>query len=210
MKLSDFDFDLPEALIATRPAVPRSSARLLVAQGGAISDHHVTDLPGWLRPGDRLVLNDTKVIPARLTGLRHRDSAQGTTQARIDVTLLEPRSDGTWVALIKPLKKLKIGETVVFSDRFSAVLKNVADGQGQLRFDLSGDDFDAELDRSGAMPLPPYIAAKRPADGRDMNDYQTVFARNKGAVAAPTASLHFDQAMLDTLMSKGVDISYVT
>jgi S-adenosylmethionine:tRNA ribosyltransferase-isomerase len=210
MKLSDFDFDLPEGLIATRPAVPRTSARLLVAQGAMLHDQTVTDLPDWLRPGDRLVLNDTRVIPARLSGLRHRDSAQGPVQARIEATLLEPRADGTWAALIKPLKKLKIGETVIFSADLHATLDGVADGQGHLRFNCAGDDFDVALNAAGAMPLPPYIAAKRPADAQDMTDYQTVFARNKGAVAAPTASLHFDEALLAQLATKGIDFTHVT
>ena len=210
MKLSDFDFDLPEELIATRPANPRSSARLLVAAGDQLHDRRVTDLTDWLRPGDRLVLNDTRVIPARLSGLRHRASAQGAVQAKIEVTLLEPRGDGTWSALIKPLRKLKIGEEVVFSDDLRATLEAVEDGQGHLRFNCTGDDFDAALNAAGAMPLPPYIAAKRAADAQDMTDYQTVFARHAGAVAAPTASLHFDEALLGALAAKGVTFSHVT
>ena len=210
MKLSDFDFDLPEELIATRPANPRSSARLLVAAGDQLHDRRVTDLTDWLRPGDRLVLNDTRVIPARLSGLRHRASAQGAVQAKIEITLLEPRGDGTWSALIKPLRKLKIGEEVVFSDDLRATLKAVEDGQGHLRFNCTGDDFDAALNAAGAMPLPPYIAAKRAADAQDMTDYQTVFARHAGAVAAPTASLHFDEALLAALAAKGVTFSHVT
>ena len=210
MKLSDFDFDLPETLIATRPAVPRSSARMLVAQGDDLHDGHVTDLTTWLRAGDLLVLNDTKVIPTRLTGQRVRDSTQGRVQARIEVTLLEPRADGTWAALIKPLRKLKIGETVVFSADLSATLDGVADGQGHLRFNCTGDAFDVALNAAGAMPLPPYIAAKRPADARDLTDYQTVFARRAGAVAAPTASLHFDTGLLVALAAKGVRVTHVT
>ncbi|MGH1413071.1 MAG: tRNA preQ1(34) S-adenosylmethionine ribosyltransferase-isomerase QueA [Pelagimonas sp.] len=210
MKLSDFDFDLPEDLIATRPAKPRSSARLLVADGAALHDQVVTDLVGWLRPGDRLVLNDTRVIPARLAGLRKRDTAQGPTEAKIEVTLLEPRADGSWAALVKPLKKLKEGEEVRFSDDLSATLEAKEDGQGRLRFNLTGDDFDAALNAAGAMPLPPYIAAKRPADAQDHEDYQTVWARNTGAVAAPTASLHFDDALLDTLRTRGIGFSHVT
>ncbi|MEM8760642.1 MAG: tRNA preQ1(34) S-adenosylmethionine ribosyltransferase-isomerase QueA [Pseudomonadota bacterium] len=210
MKLSDFDFDLPERLIATRPAVPRTSARLLVAEGDAITDAVVSDITHFLRPGDRLVLNDTRVIPARLTGLRHRLSAQGETQAKIEVTLLEPRADGTWAALIKPLKKLKPGEEVIFSADLRATLQGVDDGQGHLAFNLSGDDFDAALNAAGAMPLPPYIAAKRPADAQDLTDYQTVFARNSGAVAAPTASLHFDDALLQRIAEYGVDFTHVT
>jgi S-adenosylmethionine:tRNA ribosyltransferase-isomerase len=210
MKLSDFDFDLPERLIATRPAVPRSSARLLVAEGDTIHDQHVTDLVDWLRPGDRLVLNDTRVIPARLFGVRNRDSAQGAVTAKIEVTLLEPRGDGTWAALIKPLRKVKIGEVVVFSDALSATLEGTDEGQGHLRFNCTGDDFDAALNAAGAMPLPPYIAAKRPADAQDKTDYQTVWAKNKGAVAAPTASLHFDEPLLKALAEKGVTFTYVT
>jgi len=210
MKLSDFDFDLPDDLIATRPANPRSSARLLVADGDVLHDGSVTDLVDWLRPGDRLVLNDTKVIPARLSGLRHRNSAQGAVAAKIEVTLLEPRADGCWSALLKPLKKIKIGEDVVFGDGFSATLEATEDGQGHLRFNLAGDDFDAALALAGAMPLPPYIAAKRPADAQDKQDYQTVWARNSGAVAAPTASLHFDEALLAGLAAKGVAFTHVT
>ena len=210
MKLSDFDFDLPESLIATRPASPRSSARLLVAQGDAITDAHVGDLPDWLRPGDRLVLNDTRVIPARLSGLRHRSGAQGDTAARIEVTLLEPRADGTWAALLKPLKKIRVGEEIAFAEGFSATLDAVAEGQGMLRFNLAGEDFDAALAEAGAMPLPPYIAAKRPADDQDKTDYQTVWAKHAGAVAAPTASLHFDAGLLAALQARGVEFTHVT
>ncbi|WP_299297571.1 tRNA preQ1(34) S-adenosylmethionine ribosyltransferase-isomerase QueA [uncultured Tateyamaria sp.] len=210
MQLSDFDFHLPEDLIATRPASPRSSARLLVANGKATHDQVVTDLVDWLRTGDLLVLNDTRVIPARLFGTRARTSTQGDTTAKIEVTLLEPRADGTWAALVKPLKKVKIGETVRFSDELSATLTGVTDGQGLLQFNLSGDDFDAALNAAGAMPLPPYIAAKRPADAQDKTDYQTIWARNAGAVAAPTASLHFDDALMQALDARGVQVTYVT
>ncbi|MFV1440552.1 MULTISPECIES: tRNA preQ1(34) S-adenosylmethionine ribosyltransferase-isomerase QueA [unclassified Phaeobacter] len=210
MKLSDFDFDLPDDRIATRPAVPRSSARLLVAEGDSICDARVANLGQWLRPGDRLVLNDTKVIPARLSGLRHRDTAQGPMAAKVEVTLLDPGADGSWAALLKPLKKVKPGEEIVFSEALSATLERVEDGQGYLTFNLSGTDFDAALAEAGAMPLPPYIAAKRPADEQDKTDYQTVWARNSGAVAAPTASLHFDEALLAELKAMGVEISYVT
>ncbi|MEO1106380.1 MAG: tRNA preQ1(34) S-adenosylmethionine ribosyltransferase-isomerase QueA [Pseudomonadota bacterium] len=210
MKLSDFDFHLPEDLIATRPANPRSSARLLVAQGDRVTDSHVFDLPDWLQPGDRLVLNDTRVIPARLSGRRHRNSAQGSVSAAIEATLLEPQSDGCWTALVKPLKKVKPGEDIVFSDDLSAVLDRVEDGQAFLRFNLTGDDFDAALEQAGAMPLPPYIAAKRPADEQDKTDYQTIWAQNAGAVAAPTASLHFDDALMQALAARGVTFSHVT
>lgn len=210
MKLADFDFDLPDHLIATRPAAPRPSARLLVAAANTITDAYVRDLPGWLRPGDRLVLNDTAVIPARLSGQRHRNSAQGPVSAKIEVTLLEPGPEGLWAALIKPLRKINPGEDIRFSDDLSATLERVEDGQAVVRFNLTGDDFDTALAKVGAMPLPPYIAARRPADAQDNIDYQTVFARNPGAVAAPTASLHFDAALLDQIRAMGVDITYVT
>ena len=210
MKLSDFDFDLPDDLIATRPARPRTSARMLVVRGDDMQDRTVADLPDVLRAGDRLVLNDTKVIPARLFGLRHRDSAQGPVSAKIEVTLLEPQAGGDWMALLKPLKKLKIGEDVVFSDALSATLIDKPEGTAILRFNLTGDDFDAALAKAGAMPLPPYIAAKRPADAQDKQDYQTVFARHKGAVAAPTASLHFDDELLARIAAKGVEFTHVT
>ena len=210
MKLSDFDFELPEHLIAERPASPRSSARMLVSEGGEITDAHVTDLVKWLRPGDRLVLNDTAVIPARLSGFRSRKGEQGNTQARMEVTLLEPQGDGTWLALIKPLKKIKLGEVIQFTPELSAELAGVQDGQAILSFNLQGQDFDAALAQAGEMPLPPYIAARRAADSRDKTDYQTVFARTPGAVAAPTASLHFDTALLDRLRDMGVAFTYVT
>ncbi|QIE44620.1 tRNA preQ1(34) S-adenosylmethionine ribosyltransferase-isomerase QueA [Pseudohalocynthiibacter aestuariivivens] len=211
MKLSDFDFDLPETLIATRPARPRSAARLLIAEGDQITDANVFDLPEWLRPGDRLVLNDTRVIPARLSGIRRRSGAAGETEARIEVTLLEPQAEaGAWRAMIKPLKKLSEGEQVVFGAGLSATLLAKIDGQGVLQFNLTGENFDAALAEAGAMPLPPYIAAKRPADAQDTTDYQTVWARHAGAVAAPTASLHFDAELLDALQARGVTMSHVT
>ena len=206
MKLSDFDFDLPEELIAVRPARPRSSARLLVAGPDSIDDAHVFDLPSWLRPGDRLVLNDTKVIPARLTGTRHRDG----NAARIEATLLEPQPGGTWSALLKPLKKVRDGEVIVFSDTLTATVEGRADGQAVLRFNLAGDDFDAALDAAGQMPLPPYIAARRAADEADRTDYQTLWAKNSGAVAAPTASLHFDEGVMAALAERGVETTRVT
>ncbi|MCG6883418.1 MAG: tRNA preQ1(34) S-adenosylmethionine ribosyltransferase-isomerase QueA [Silicimonas sp.] len=210
MKLSDFDFDLPERLIATRPARPRSSSRLLVATPDRMTDARTIDLPDFLRPGDRLVLNDTKVIPARLSGTRRRSGAAGETEARIEVTLLEPLADGTWSALLKPLKKVRDGEALDFGAGLTAVLEGRAEGAGRLRFNLEGEDFDTALAEAGAMPLPPYIEGRRPADARDRQDYQTIWARASGAVAAPTASLHFDDALLAALDARGVTRSFVT
>jgi S-adenosylmethionine:tRNA ribosyltransferase-isomerase len=205
MKLSDFDFDLPEDLIATRPAKPRPSARLLLAEGDAISDRRVLDLLDILHPGDRLVLNNTKVLPARLFGTRQR----GDALAKIEITLLEPRPTG-WRALAKPLRKVQPGEVIRFSDRLSATVAKKSETDLVLAFDLTGADFDAALAEAGVMPLPPYIAAKRAADDQDRTDYQTVFARHSGAVAAPTASLHFDEDLLRALAAKGVEFSEVT
>ncbi len=210
MKLSDFDFDLPERLIATRPARPRSSSRLLVATPDGLTDAVSRDLPSYLNPGDRLVLNDTKVIPARLSGTRSRSGDAGETSARIEATLLEPQADGTWGALLKPLKKVRDGETVVFSPDLAAEVVDRADGTARLRFNLSGDDFDAALAEAGAMPLPPYIESRRKADEQDREDYQTVWARETGAVAAPTASLHFDDALLAAVKARGIDMTFVT
>jgi S-adenosylmethionine:tRNA ribosyltransferase-isomerase len=205
MKLSDFDFDLPESLIATRPARPRTSARLLLAEGDRISDRRVSDLTDILRPGDRLVLNNTKVLPARLFGTRQR----GEAVAKVEITILEPRPTG-WRALAKPLRKVNPGEVIRFSDRLSATVADKSDTGLTLAFDLTGDDFDAALAEAGVMPLPPYIAAKRAADDQDRTDYQTVFARHTGAVAAPTASLHFDEDLLQRLAAKGVTFTEVT
>ncbi|MBV7409773.1 tRNA preQ1(34) S-adenosylmethionine ribosyltransferase-isomerase QueA [Maritimibacter sp. DP1N21-5] len=206
-RLSDYDFDLPEDLIATRPARPRSSARLLVATATAIHDRTVTDLVDWLRPGDRLVLNDTRVIPARLEGLRRR----GEAEARIEVTLLEPdAAPGAWRALVKPLRKVADGEEIVFAAGLSARVLRREEGQAVLAFNRQGPDFDTALVAAGRMPLPPYIEAKRKADAEDLRDYQTVWARNAGAVAAPTASLHFDEDLLSALAIRGVDTTHVT
>ncbi len=205
MKLDDFDFDLPESLIATRPARPRTHARLLLAEGDRISDKHVFDLTLILRPGDRLVLNNTKVIPARLFGTRQR----GEAVAKVEITLLEPQPKG-WRALAKPLRKVNEGEVIRFSDRLSATVAAKSETDLTLAFDLTGDDFDAALAEAGVMPLPPYIAAKRAADDQDRTDYQTVFARHAGAVAAPTASLHFDEPLLRALAARGVDFTEVT
>ncbi|MGP3723691.1 tRNA preQ1(34) S-adenosylmethionine ribosyltransferase-isomerase QueA [Cereibacter sphaeroides] len=206
MQLSDFDFDLPERLIATRPARPRTAARLLLAEGDRIEDRHVRDLVGIFRPGDRLVLNNTRVIPARLTGTRTR----GEAEARVEVTLMEPAAAGGWRAMAKPLRKLQPGETIRFSDALSAEVAEKGETDLRLVFDRAGAAFDAALAEAGAMPLPPYIAARRAPDAQDDEDYQTVFARHAGAVAAPTASLHFDRPLLEALAARGVGFTEVT
>ncbi|MDG0985649.1 MAG: S-adenosylmethionine:tRNA ribosyltransferase-isomerase, partial [Planktomarina sp.] len=210
MKLSDFDFDLPQERIAIRPMSPRGDAKLLVSQAGQIEDAFVRDLCRYFRPGDRLVLNDTKVIPARLSGLRARQSAQGRVEAKIEVTLLEPQASGRWKALIKPLRKLAVGEEILFASGLSAHCVEKTDTEALLDFSAQGAELDAALDVSGQMPLPPYIASKRAADAQDKSDYQTLWAKHRGAVAAPTASLHLDAAALAALQGHGVSLSYVT
>lgn len=210
MKLSDFDFNLPEHLIATRPAQPRTAARLLYATEDSTSDLYVSDLKSLLRPGDRLVLNDTRVIPARLFGERIRHSDHGETRAAIEVTLLAPSPSGNWRALARPSKRVRVGEIIVFGDDLSAVVVAKPEAELELEFNLKGEEFDRVLEHVGNMPLPPYIAAMRPVDAQDRSDYQTVFARVRGAVAAPTASLHFDQELLDDLSEMGVGQTKVT
>ena len=206
MKLDDFDFFLPEALIATRPAHPRPSARLLLAEGDKITDGHVYDLEHILRAGDMLVLNNTRVIPAQLHGTR----ARGDVAAKVDITLMAPDPQGHWRAMARPLRKLGLGDQIDFGHDLRAEVIAKSDEDCHLQFNLTGDAFDAALARAGQMPLPPYIAAKRKTDAQDLTDYQTVFARHSGAVAAPTASLHFDLPLLERLAAKGVLFTEVT
>ena len=211
MLLSDFDFELPEELIAIRPASPRSSARLLMARGDKIDDKLVSDLPKFLKPGDRLVLNDTKVLPVRMSGVRNRlFDGNKIASANIEVTLLTKKKQRTWDALIKPLRRMKLGEKIIFDKSFHAKLIDKTDGQAVLQFNIEGTEFMKRLENLGIMPLPPYIASKRPADERDNVDYQSVFARNSGSVAAPTASLHFDHDLLVEIDKIGVETSFVT
>ncbi len=210
LSLDDFDFDLPDDLIALRPARPRRASRLLVAHGSEILDSQFADLPDWLEPGDLLVFNDTKVIPARLEGERRRETRHGSGTAAIEVTLLSPDTVGDWTALAKPAKRLTAGDAVTFSDALSAQVLDRQGGEVRLRFNLDGDRFGAALEAAGKVPLPPYIASRRAADMQDRTDYQTVFARVPGAVAAPTASLHFDDTVLGALSTKGIKSTFVT
>lgn len=204
MHLSDFDFHLPEELIALRPVKPRPASRLLRVNGSLLEDRHVHELPQLLRPGDMLVFNNTKVLPTRLRGVRKRDSSDGSGVAKIEATLIERQSKNQWMALAKPAKRLKIGDTIVFSDSLSAHVVARDQARASLQFELSGSQLDAAIIRVGDMPLPPYIAAKRPPDAQDLEDYQTFFASRTGAVAAPTASLHFDQSLMDGLQDAGI------
>lgn len=212
MHLDDFDYPLPEHLIATRPMVPRRAARLLVAEGGGLRDLTVGDLPDVLRPGDRLVVNDTRVLPARLTGIRRRATRDGSGTAQVEVTLLQPVAGGAgadWRALARPLRRLAAGDVINFGALGAEVLGR-GEADAVLRFDRTGDAFEAALAEAGQMPLPPYIAARRAPDTQDRADYQTVFAARPGAVAAPTASLHFDAGLMAALAARGVALSRVT
>ncbi len=218
MRTDLFDFHLPEALIALRPASPRDAARLLVVDGDgsdALADKVMTDLPALLQPGDALVLNDTRVIPAALKGTRTR----GEVSAQVSVTLAERLDDARWQVLARPAKRLDVGDRIKFGEsgnvcRLGALDATVeakgTEGQVTLAFDLSGAALHDSIEALGAMPLPPYIAARRPADQQDRSDYQTMFAREEGAVAAPTAGLHFTDALIKALDARGVLRHFVT
>ncbi len=202
MKVVDFDFDLPSEFIAQRPAVPRDSARLL-AVAGELRDFTMRDLPGLLRPGDLMVFNDTRVIPARLDGRRG--------QARIEATLIRQVAADTWNALARPARRLAVGDTVNFGGGMVARVEAKGEaGQVTLLFDRAGADLMAALEATGAMPLPPYIKRDGQADARDRADYQTMFARRDGAVAAPTAALHFTPALMSGLAERGVGSVFLT
>ena len=203
MALSDYDFVLPEELIALRPVRPRPASRMLVADTGGEHDAHVSDLPDWLRPGDMLVFNDTRVIPARLFGTRHRVTSDGSGVAKVEVTLIQRNSAVEWTALARPAKRLAPGDELRFGG-LGARLISREGGEVRLGFDQSGPALDAAIAKAGVMPLPPYIAQRRAADAQDAEDYQTVFADKPGAVAAPTASLHFDDELLERLELRGV------
>ncbi len=217
MRLADFDFDLPADLIALRPCRPRDAARLMVVgPTGELSDRGVADLPALVGPGDALVFNDTRVIAARLGGVR----ARGESRARIEATLLRRLSPSRWTALAKPAKRLAAGDRIAFGEgderacflgRLDATVAGRGDGgEVALEFDLAGPDLDLAIAERGGMPLPPYIATRRAADDRDRDDYQTVFARIDGSVAAPTAGLHFTRELLARVRARGVSTHFVT
>ncbi|WP_077146458.1 tRNA preQ1(34) S-adenosylmethionine ribosyltransferase-isomerase QueA [Sphingopyxis sp. KK2] len=206
MRVDAFDFDLPNARIALRPSRPRDAARMLVVERGAMADRGVRDLPSLLRAGDCLVFNDTRVIPAQLEGRRgvRQDDAQSASGARIGATLHKRIDLRRWQAFIRNAKRLRVGETVEFASGVTALAEErLADGSFILAF--GGDEpVELLLERAGTMPLPPYIAGKRPTDEADRSDYQTMFAREDGAVAAPTAALHFTPDLLAALDAAGV------
>ncbi|MBY3621796.1 tRNA preQ1(34) S-adenosylmethionine ribosyltransferase-isomerase QueA [Acinetobacter sp. CUI P1] len=202
MNVDAYDFHLPEELIAQTPLSDRSSSRLLLVnkEDGELAHRHFTDIINYFRPGDTLVLNDTRVIPARLFGVKE------DTGAKAEVLLLKNLGEDRWEALVKPGKKLKTGAVVIFSDELRAVIEDEADMGGRtLRFIYQGI-FQEILDRLGTMPLPPYI--KETLDDRER--YQTVYAKHEGSAAAPTAGLHFTKELLEQIEAKGVNIAYIT
>lgn len=219
MRVDLFDFDLPDERIALRPAEPRDSARLLVVDPNGqpvLSDHRVFDLPSFLRAGDALVFNDTKVIPAQLEGIRHREGAGGQ---QVSATLHMRIGANKWKAFAKPGKRIKEGDRIAFGHggqscmigSLDATVEEKGDaGEVTLAFDLSGPALDEAIAGVGHIPLPPYIAAKRPEDERDRADYQTIYAREEGAVAAPTAGLHFTPGLFEALDMAGIERHFVT
>ncbi len=219
MKVFDFDFDLPESAIALRPAEPRDAARMLVVRPGAepeFEDRIVRDLPDLLEPGDALVVNDTRVIPAQLFGVR---VGRGEANPRIETTLHKRVDAQTWLAFARPGKKLEEGDRIRFGGEgnvcfLGELTARVAEkreaGEIVLAFDMSGPVLDEAIASLGAMPLPPYIAGRRAADERDRSDYQTMFAQIEGAVAAPTAGLHFTPAVVARLKERGIALYHVT
>ena len=218
MQTDLFDFDLPPERIALRPIVPRDAASLLIVRPGgspSIEDRRVRDLPGLLRPGDAIVVNDTKVIPARLSGRR---IGRGEAQPAIEATLHQRLDGSRWRAFVKPAKRLIVGDTirfgtegeVCFLGQLDATVETKTEGEVTLAFAFHGAVLDQALDERGTMPLPPYIAARRETDARDRDDYQTMFAAYEGAVAAPTAGLHFTPALVEALRERGVTLHRVT
>jgi S-adenosylmethionine:tRNA ribosyltransferase-isomerase len=196
MRVDLFDFDLPAELIALRPAKPRDSARLLLVDGEDISDKAVLDLPNLLRPADTLVFNDTRVIPAQLEGRRG--------EARIGATLHKREGPRDWWAFVRNAKRLRVGDVVEFGNGVHATVAD-RDEEGAVLLHFEGEDpVEILLERAGRMPLPPYIASRRPADQQDRDDYQTMFAREEGAVAAPTAALHFTPTLIEQLEENGI------
>jgi S-adenosylmethionine:tRNA ribosyltransferase-isomerase len=210
MQVADFDFELPEELIALRPAVPRDASRLLLVRENGVREHcMVRDLPELLGAGDMLVVNDTKVIAARLRGLRaSRDEFGGG--AKIEILLLKHIAPNAFTALARPAKRLRVGDRVAFKTVSGVVKARGEGGEVELLFDRGGRDLLSAIDQEGETPLPPYIAGKRAADTRDIVDYQTTYASRPGSVAAPTAGLHFTPELLAHLAAKGIARASVT
>jgi S-adenosylmethionine:tRNA ribosyltransferase-isomerase len=216
MRTDLFDFELPPGRIALRPASPRDSARMLVVRDGDFDDRAVRELPQLLEPGDQVVVNDTKVIPATLHGRR---LGRAGTEPAIEATLHRRLDGSRWRAFVKPARKLAVGDVVRFGEEgkvcFLGQLDASVEAKGEggdvtLSFAFHGPVLDQAIDERGDMPLPPYIASRRPPDERDRSDYQTLFAREEGSVAAPTAGLHFTDALVQGLAARGIGLHKVT
>ena len=211
MDVELFNFDLPDERIALRPVVPRDSARLLQVSGGVLTDHIVSGLPNLLHKGDILVVNETKVLRASLTAKRPARQHGGGGDVNVQINLHKWLSQNEWRAFVRPAKRLRDRDIVHFSESVSAVVfGKKPGGDVGLRFNQSGEQLSQSIKELGEMPLPPYIARQRDVDARDNADYQTVFAKQEGSVAAPTAGLHFTPQLIDTLTGKGVEIAYLT
>jgi S-adenosylmethionine:tRNA ribosyltransferase-isomerase len=211
MRVKLFDFNLPPERIALRPAAPRDSAQLLVVNEKGEREHaHLGALPQLLRAGDVLVVNDSKVIPARLIGLRAPRPGTPGEGANVEVTLLKRRGQEKFSAYAKPAKRLRAGDSIRFGDKLEAAIAVREGGEVELVFDRAGADLDNAINEIGEMPLPPYIASKRAPDKQDKYDYQTIFATKDGSVAAPTAGLHFTHELLGSLKTAGILIEHVT
>lgn len=206
MDVNLFNFDLPEDRIALRPVEPKDYSRMMVIKDGAIEDRRMIDLPDFLQPNDVIVFNDTKVIPAQLYG-----ECRGFD---VECNLHKRLGPVEWVAFAKKVKRMRVGDKITFGDRLDAIVTEISSedqiGQISLRFEVAPGLLEARLQDVGQMPLPPYIAAKRGIDEQDLTDYQTIFAKREGAVAAPTASLHFTERLLDAIEAKGVQKAMLT
>ena len=212
MKTSEFDFDLPLDLIAQRPAVPRDSSRLLDAQNQLVN-RKFYELPDLLKSGDLVVFNNTRLIPALLSGNRERelDGEVSSLSGKIKITLHRQKDENSWYSFAKPSKKLKKGDRIIFGDEFWAkVEKKLLRGEVLLTFNINSDDFKNKLAQHGSVPLPPYIKRSKGSDVKDSSDYQTLFAKNDGAVASPTAGLHFTEKLLERIKKRGVIMVPVT
>ena len=208
MRVDLFDFDLPTELIAQKPAEPRGAARLL-GVGSDLADHVVADLPTLLNSGDVLVVNDTKVLPCRLTGIR--PGPDGSSGTKVQITLHKPIDDARWLAFARPAKKLHPGDRLIFNDDFEAEVISKRDaGEVEFGFNLDGPNLLAALEAHGVMPLPPYIKRTDAGEASDRDNYQTLFANQPGAVAAPTAGLHFTLNLVEALGARGVKIINLT
>lgn len=211
MRVSDFDFELPEERIALRPARPRDAARLLhVSSRGALADRGVLDLPDLLQPGDLMVFNDTRVIPAALKARRAARPVGGGGAVTVEVNLHKRLAPDIWRAFVRPAKLLKMGDAIEFGGFAAEVRETPQGGDTLLLFDRAGAELDAAIAAEGVPPLPPYIASKRGVDAQDVEDYQTLFAREDGSVAAPTAGLHFTDRLFAALDARGVERCHVT